>query len=81
MEKISEEQFRTVALHGRGRSTPYYNEMLKLKPGEGLTITKKEWQRNYAPSQMANRIAKKYGYKFEQGALPGRDGWSVLRVK
>ena len=80
MEKITEEQFRSMGLHGRGRTSHFYNELLKLQPGEGLTIFKKEWRVSYAPTQTANRIAKKYGYKFEQGALPGRDGWRVLRV-
>ena len=80
MENINEEEFRNTPLHGRGRSSHFYNKMLALKPGNGLTIYKKEWQRNYPPTLMANRIAKKYGCKFEQGALPGRDGWRVLRV-
>jgi hypothetical protein len=81
MEKITAEEFRSTALHGRGRSSPFYNELLNLKPGEGRTILKKEWQRSYVPTKMTNRIAKKYGYRFEQGALPDRSGWRVLRVK
>jgi hypothetical protein len=81
MEKITIEEFRSTALHKQGRTSPFYNELLNLKPGEGLTIFKKEWHSSYAPTRMANRIAKRYGYKFEQGALPARDGWRMLRVK
>ena len=81
MEKITAEQFDMIGLHGRARTSPFYNEMLKLKPGEGLTILKKEWQRSYAPTKIAGSIARKYGYQFKQGALPDRSGWRVLRVK
>jgi hypothetical protein len=81
MEKITKEEFISTPLHRRGRTSHFYNEMLKLKPDEGLTIYKKEWRAHYAPTQMANRIAKRYGYKFEQGALLDRSGWRVLRVK
>ena len=81
MERITKEEFESVPLHRWGRTSHFYNEMMKLKPGEGLTIFKKEWRVTYAPTQMANRIAKKYGYRFEQGALPDRSGWRVLRVK
>ena len=81
MEKITLHEFRGIALHKQGRTSQFYNELLKLKPGEGLTIFKKEWHASYPPTRMANRIAKRYGYLFEQGALPARDGWRMLRVK
>jgi len=81
MEKITKEQFRGTALHGRGNSSMFYNEILKLKPDEGLTIYRKEWRVSYSPTRIVNRIAKRYGYKFEQGALPDRSGWRVLRVE
>ena len=81
MEKITKEEFLSTPLHRRGRTSHFYNELLKLKPDEGLTIYKKEWGRSYAPTHMANQIAKRYGYKFEQGALPDRSGWRMLRVK
>ena len=81
MEKITKEEFLSTPLHKRGRTSPFYNALMNLKPDEGLTIYKKEWGRSYAPTQMANNIAKRYGYKFMQGALPDRSGWRVLRVK
>ena len=81
IKKITKEEFDSMAFHWRGRSTHFYNAILKLKPDEGITIYKKEWQRHYAPTLMANRIAKKYGFTFEQGSLPDRTGWRVLRVK
>ena len=81
MEKITAEQFRATPLHGRGRSSQFYNAILSLKTDEGITIYKTEWRKHYPPTLLANRIAKRYGYKFEQGALPDRSGWRVLRVK
>ena len=81
MEKITKEEFLSTPLHSRGRTSHFYNELLKLKPDEGLTIYKKEWGRSYAPTQMANNIAKRYGFKFKQGPLPKRDGWGIQRVK
>lgn len=82
MKKITSEEFDKLNLHGRGSSTPFYNQIMALKPGdEALIIEKKEWHVKYLPTSMVNRIAKKYNRKFKAGSLPDRSGWGIKRLE
>ncbi|MEP7168053.1 MAG: hypothetical protein ABI855_01655 [Bacteroidota bacterium] len=81
MQKITSEEFDNLKLHGRGSTSPLFNALLKLKPGEGLIVYKKEWFVKYPPTRIVNKIERKYKYVFERGALPDRTGWAVKRVK
>ncbi len=81
IRKIEPEEFERLTLHGRGRSSPFYNAVLALKVGEALVIEKKDWKAKYSPTIVVNRVAKKHGYKYLCGALPDRSGWAVKRVK
>jgi len=82
MKTIPAEEFRSMALHGYGKSTPFYNKILSLKPGDdALFISREEWgNRKYPPTRLASRIAKKYGYKFKLGRTPDKSGWAIGRV-
>ena len=82
MKKLKKEEFDAIPLHGRGNTSVFYDAMLNLKPGgDGLHISKAEWKRKYAPTKMARRIEKKYGFVYKTGALPDRSGWGITRVK
>ena len=83
MKTIPADEFNSMPLHGYGRSTPYYNKILSLKPGDdAVVITIEEWgDRKYPPTRLSSRIAKKYGYKFRQGRTPDKSGWAIGRVK
>lgn len=81
IEKLTSEEFDQLTLHGRGRSSPVFNALISLKPGEAMSVKKKNWKPKYPPTLMVKRIEKKYGYKFAHGALPDRSGWAMKRVK
>lgn len=81
MQKISKEEFDGLQLHGKGSASPLYRALLNLKVGEAMIILKKEWFKKYPPTTIINRVERKYGWKFDRGALPDRTGWAVKRVK
>jgi hypothetical protein len=81
MKEITSEEFDKLKLHGRGSSGPLYNRLLKMKVGDGLIIYKSEWKPKYPPTAILNRLEKKFGLRFERGALADRTGWAVKRVK
>ena len=80
VEKITPAEFDSLALHGRGRSSPVFNALLALHVGEALVIKKTEWNAHYSPTLIVKRIEKKYGMRFKRGALPDRTGWAVKRL-
>lgn len=80
-QKIDSEAFDSLPLFGKGRSSAVFNAILSLKVNEALIITKAEWKPKYPPTQMVNRITRRFGMKFIKGALPDRSGWAVKRVK
>jgi len=80
IEKISSEEFDRLALHGRGRSSPAYNAIVSLKPGEAIAIKKSGWKPKYPPTRLVKKIEKKYGFHFKRGPLPDRSGWGVMRI-
>lgn len=81
IEKMNPEEFDRIPLHGRGRSSPVFNAIMDLKVGEGIKIKKSGWKPKYAPTLIAKRIERKYGFRFKRGALPDRSGWGVQRIK
>ncbi|MFI5218767.1 MAG: hypothetical protein ACHQNT_04700 [Bacteroidia bacterium] len=81
IEKLSSEEFDHLALHGRGRSSPAFNAIVSLQPGEAITIKKTGWKPKYPPTRLVKKIEKKYGFRFKRGALPDRSGWAVQRIK
>ena len=80
IRKIETAEFDQLSLHGKGRSSPLYNALLAMKPGEAIVIEKTGWKAKYPPTLIVKRIEKKYGYKFVRGALPDRSGWAVKRI-
>lgn len=81
MKKITEEEFDRLRLHGKGSTSPAYNKIMALKPGEALIIEKKEWHVRYPVTTIVNRIARKHNMKFKAGSLPDRSGWGIKRVE
>jgi len=81
MKKITSEEFDQLSLHGKGSSSPLYNALLNMKPGDAMIIHKSEWHVKYPPTKVMNKVERKYGFQFERGALADRSGWAVKRVK
>ena len=80
IKKITSEEFDNLSLHGRGSTSPVYNAIISLKPGEALVMEKSSWKAKYAPTLIVKRIEKKYPMRFRRGALPDRIGWAVKRI-
>ena len=80
MENISSEEFKKLALHGRGSSSIVYNSIYNLKINEAIIIRKSEWHPKYNPTSIIRRIEKKYGFKYQYGLIADRSGWAVMRI-
>ena len=55
--------------------------MLKqLQVGEAIVLEAGEWKTKSSPYRVANNIAKRHGWKFEQGRMMDGSGWAFKRV-
>ncbi|MGE0567182.1 MAG: hypothetical protein AB7O73_04475 [Bacteroidia bacterium] len=81
MRKITAEEFNSLPIKGRGRSSDIFNGLINLKSGEGLLIDKSDWNRKATPSSLVRYIEKRYNIKFEYGALANDQGWAVKRLE
>lgn len=53
----------------RGRETKLSSKLKQLKVGEALFMADKEWKTKSTPYRVANNIAKRHGWEFEQGRM------------
>lgn len=81
MKKITKAEFD--GLGGlRSKNSEFFDEIKKLKVGEGLSINDSEW-----PPQKTNYYgviyfwARKLGFKFSVRKLLTNDGFAVFRIK
>ena len=81
MRKITEEEFDSILGRGKGATSPLYNYLLRMKPGEAVEILKKEWHLKYPPTTIVNRVSRKYKIEFFAKGLPDGTGWAVKRVR
>ena len=80
MKKLSKEEFDRLALKGHGNSSPFFRAIIALRPGEGLFISRKEWNASKAPTRICRYIEKKHkGVKYTCGRLADGSGWAVKR--
>ena len=82
-KKITSEEFDELKIKGWGRSSPFYNELIALKPGEGLVVLKSQWRRSKPPSNVCRYIEKKFRerkMKYKCVALADNTGWAIKRV-
>ncbi len=64
----------------KGRGTRVYQMLISLKPGETLFISTDDWKGKRQPYYVANRVAKKTGWKLESGKTLDGGGWKVKRI-
>ena len=81
MRKLTTVEFDALPLRGRGKASPFWIEIFKLMPGEGLLIERQEWKRKYIPTIIARNIEKKYNRVYQTGSLADQSGWAVKRIK
>ena len=82
MKKLTAEEYEQLALGGRGRSGRIFNELLNLKKGEVLVVTKQDWgTRKHSPMRKARYIEKKYKRRFHSRRLLDGSGWAIQRTE
>jgi hypothetical protein len=82
MKIYSVEEAKDVPLLRQGRHTMVHVYLLKLKPGEKLTIEKgKDWFSKTPPHQLVKRFAKKQKWELICGHADDGKNWVVERVK
>jgi hypothetical protein len=80
MRKITHEEFLKTPLKGRGGSSPVYNEILNLQPGEYLGIEKAEWKKRQPPSRVSSYIGKRMSRKFKCFSTLDNKEWIIKRI-
>jgi len=63
------------------RETVLRARLRLLKPGEMLKLYKEEWHGTGKPFDVASRLARSLGWKFESGYQEDSKGWKFRRVK
>lgn len=81
MKKLTQEEFSSLSLKGRGRSSEIYNSIINLKIGEALLIEPKDWNRKASPSSLVKYIEKTQELKYTYSALANGNGWVIKRVE
>lgn len=80
MKKLSDDEFSGYM--GKGKASRFYMAIIGLKKGEGLFISKEEWNLGKTPGRICCYIMKKYSYvKYQYGKRADGSGWEVRRVE
>lgn len=80
MKKLSAEEAKNIIPLTSGRMTQLSANLRQLQVGEALILETKDWRTKDTPYRVANLIAKRYGWRFEQGRMPDGSGWIFKRV-
>lgn len=80
MKKLNAEEAGNIVPLRNGRETLLSAQLKQLKVGEAIVLEAKDWKTKSPPYRVANNIAKRYGWKFEQGRMPDGSGWLFKRV-
>lgn len=80
MKKLNTEEASGLVIIRHGRETFLSALLKKLTVGEAVVLEAKDWKAGGSPYRVANNIAKRYGWGFEQGRLQD-GGWAFKRVK
>lgn len=81
MKTLSAEEAKNIIPLRHGRQTLISARLRQLRPGEALIVESKDWKTKGAPYRVANNIAKRHGWRFEQGRMPDGSGWVFKRVE
>lgn len=80
MKKLSAEEASKLMPIKNSRETLFSAMLKQLQVGEALILEAKDWKTKTAPYRVSNNIAKRHGWKFEQGRMPDGTGWVFKRV-
>lgn len=80
MKILDAEAAKDIIPLTRGRETMLSAKLKQLKVGEALLLADKEWTTKSTPYRVANHLAKRSGWEFEQGRMPDGSGWVFKRV-
>lgn len=58
MKKLTEEEFNRTDLVWHGKTSLFYRSIISLKKGEGLFISKSEWNMYKTPGRICRYIEK-----------------------
>lgn len=81
MKKLSAEEASKLLPLKNSRETLLSAMLKQLQVGEAIVLEAKEWKTKSTPYRVANHIAKRHGWQFEQGRLPDGSGWVFKRTK
>ena len=81
MKILKEEEFNSLALKGKGRSSLIFNSLVNLNIGEAILIEKRDWHRKASPSTLVKYIEKTHELKFTCAPLLNGQGWAVKRIE
>jgi hypothetical protein len=80
MTILNAEEAKDIIPLTKGRETMLSAKLKQLKVGEALVMPTKDWKTKGTPYRVANNIAKRHGWQFEQGRMPDGSGWVFKRV-
>lgn len=81
MKKLSAEEASSIVPLKNSRETLLSAMLKQLQVGEAVVLEAKDWKTKSTPYRVANYIAKRHGWKFEQGRMPDGSGWLFKRVE
>jgi len=82
MRDLSAEEMSETPLLSKAKSSPFFVKIIGLKKGNGVFISKQEWNLGKTPGRICRYIMKKFPYvKYEYGMEPDESGWRVWRVE
>lgn len=81
MKKLSAEEASGIVPLKHSRETLLSAMLKQLQVGEAIVMEAKDWKTKGTPYRVANNIAKRQGWKFEQGRMPDGSGWVFKRVE
>lgn len=80
MKKLTAAEADHIIPLKNSRETLLSAMLKQLQVGEAIVLENKDWKTKSTPYRVANNIAKRHGWQFEQGRMPDGSGWVFKRV-
>jgi hypothetical protein len=80
MKKLTAEEASSIVPLKHSRETQLSAMLKQLQVGEAVVLEAKEWKTKSTPYRVANHIAERHGWLFEQGRMPDGSGWVFKRI-
>lgn len=82
MRKLTDTEFSEINPSGKGKTSPFFLAIIGLKKGEGVFISKAEWNLGQTPGRICCYIMKKYPrVKYDYGMKHDKTGWIIKRIE